>query len=122
MKPYQPRGKAKPLLEAMQGDPDKVLWTVPEVAQVLHVGVGEVMTYVLYPLKHEAMYRGKREGRVVFSLKPFPESEALPNRNTQAARKQAAAPWTPKDDPRIPRVDPAWRPPVMVPPRAGSAR
>lgn len=122
MKTYTPRGKAKTLLDAMHGDPDKVVWTVPEVASVLKVGIHEVMAYVLYPLKNQALYRGRRNGLVIFSLQPFPEGEALANKNTRAASSRPKVQWEPGDDIRIPRVVPNWRPPVMVAPRAGSGR
>jgi hypothetical protein len=121
MSEYQPRGRVKTLIDAMQDDPHRV-WTVPEVARLLKIGTNEVMAYVLYALKAEAIHRGKREGLVLFSLTPFPEHEALKKKPRPQRKREPAIAWDPSDDLRIPRFDPAWRPPVMVAPRAGSGR
>lgn len=117
---YAPRGRLRVLLDAMHGDPDHVVWTAPEAARVLLVGSRELGAYTQYAVRAGVLFRTKRDGLILFSLRPFPDQEK--GEEKRKARKQAkpVPVWNPGDDPRVPRVDPNWRPPVMVAPRGGT--
>lgn len=119
---YQPRGRLNFLLDAMQGDPDRVVWPAAEAARVMKVGSREVGAYTQYAVKAGVLFRSKRDGDVQFSLRPFPEEAKAAKKSRERKEAQTGTAWNPATDHRIPRVDPAWRPPVMVAPRTGSAR
>lgn len=119
---YQPRGRLKFLMDAMQGDPDRIVWPAPEAARVMKVGSREVGAYTQYAVKAKVLFRTKSDGVIVFSLRPFPEEDRAAKKSRERKEQQTFTSWNPATDHRIPRVDPAWRPPVMVAPRTGSAR
>lgn len=71
-----PRGKVKELIDAMQAQPEKVQWLVPECAEI----VGPSVSSTLAPaVRHEWLFKHKVGGvRVAYSLQPQdgPQEEA----------------------------------------------
>lgn len=114
MTTYTPRGKVRPLIEAMQAEPFRT-WTVPEAAAWLKVPSRGVMAMVAYAIRAKVVHRGVVEGRTVLRGSPFPAGQQVTPPPTRS--KQPVAWATPADDIRIPRVVPDWKPPRMVPPR-----
>lgn len=66
-----PRGKIKELIEAMQAQPEKVLWSPPECGEI----VGASVSSSLAPaLRHGWLFKHMDGRRVHYSLQP-PEEE-----------------------------------------------
>lgn len=115
--PYTPRGKIVPFIEAVKADPDRV-WTIADIAKVMELHSRKVGGSLVYAERNGVVFRAKRDGRLVYSGKPFPDGEAPPEPKKKLARRKEDEGWaTQPDDMRIPRVVPGWVPPQMVAPR-----
>ena len=121
-KPYKPKGKVVPLIQAMQDDPSRI-WNVQEVSSCIGVsprGVGAMLTYALHA---GVIFRGVGEdGQMIFRGQPFAANvkpAELPILKLNRVKGMTGWPTDP-DDPRIPKVVAGWAPPRMVPPRAAA--
>ena len=118
---YKPKGRMKVWLDAMQADPARV-WSSEEAGAVMGVPLRQVSGYANFAVSKGVIYRGERNHRAVYSLNPFAPEEAKPFTGMRRVErvKRAEIPWTSHNDPRIPRVVPGWKPPVMVAPRGNA--
>lgn len=122
---YEPTGKILKLLAAVEAEPMREFHP-REVAVIADCDVRAVTAMVEYARRARRIFR-RREGRAwMYRGTPYRNREeaALPTggrRKKQDPMNMRAAEvrkWDPTaDDPRIPKVVPGWRPPVMVPPR-----
>ena len=98
---YQPKGKVKVLLDAMDKAPGQPIWSQEEAALVMEIPRNEVPQYLATALHNQAMFRRVVDGKLQISRKPFP----VP---------------APAENFRIPKFGEQWEPPKMVVPREGS--
>jgi hypothetical protein len=96
---YEPRGKLKILVDAMRAEPERV-WTSPEVAKLMDVQQGALTAHLDSAIRNGAIFRRMAANRCQYSARPF-EAPAAP-----------AVVEPPKP--------PAFVPPQMTAPRAGS--
>lgn len=117
MKPYQPSGAVRLLLEAVQADPARVL-TCAEAAKVMGIARVKVYGSVAYAVRAGVLHKGKRGEIIVLSGSPIPEEAPKPKKGRHQPKdhqKPVAAGWTTDpNDPRIQKVTPGWQPPKMV--------
>lgn len=74
-----PRGKVKQLIEAMEAQPDKLLWSPTECAQAMGSKNNAMSASLGAALRHEWLFKHTGEGRAIFySLRPPAEEEEAP--------------------------------------------
>ena len=73
---YEPRGKVKLLIDAMRSSPIEV-WPSADCAAVMQTLPANVSAAVASALANEALYHQKRNNRVSYSLRPFPDRAEL---------------------------------------------
>lgn len=116
-KPYIPRGKIVPFIEAVKANPERV-WTISQIADVMGLHSRKVGGSLVYAERNGVVFRAKREGRLVYSGRPLPDGEPPPVPKKKLARRPGCDAWlTTPEDIRVPKVVPGWTPPVMVAPR-----
>lgn len=132
MTEYEPRGRVLKLLAVTDADPMREI-TSSEARGILGCGRAAVVPTVEYAIKHGRLHR-RREGRSwVYRGTPYEGARVaeppIPRRRNAAKQQRdpnnlkaaPPPPWTPDpEDPRIPRVDPGWKPPRMVCTRGGA--
>lgn len=118
---YEPRGKVRPLLDAMRAS-DRPVWTSLELAQVLECTPAAVPAYVDRAIQHGLLYRRLESGRTQYSLKPFPPAATAA---TDALRESTATGWRPPqmactrpgaEQPRAPSPAPTPAAPLAIQP------
>lgn len=92
---YEPRGKVKTLIDAMDADPQRE-WTAADAAEVMRTTNGGVHAFVARALEAKQLYRSHSNGRTVFSRKPFTEASCVSRL------------------PAVPTTSTGWKPPEMV--------
>jgi hypothetical protein len=114
---YQPRGPVLLLLTAMRKEPDRE-YTAKECAEIMGCEPRAVGATTDYACRAEMIHRRKDGRRLVFRASPYLAGEMFrPNSKVSPLRVVSKPPpvWTPDaDDPRITKVVPGWKPPVMV--------
>jgi hypothetical protein len=120
---YQPRGAVVRLINAMRAEPERE-FTAKECADIMDCAPNGVSPMTLYARADGIIGRIKGEHGFVYRFGQYTEEELgerLANRKAEKPRnplklKEAPPPpWTPDpDDPRISKVVPGWKPPVMV--------
>jgi hypothetical protein len=114
---YQPRGVVLRLLAALRNEPERE-FTAKECAEIMDCEPRAVGPFTDYARKHEMIYRRKEGRKCLFRASPYLAGEMFrPNSKVSPLRVVSKPPpvWTPDaDDPRIAKVVPGWKPPVMV--------
>jgi hypothetical protein len=120
---YKPRGAVVRLITAMRNEPERE-FTSRECANIMDCESRAVSPMTVYAMADGIIDRRKVGATFVYRLKPYTKEELgerLANRKAEKPRnplklKEAPPPpWVPDpDDPRISKVVPGWKPPVMV--------
>jgi hypothetical protein len=118
---YQPRGAGVlRLLAAMRVDPKREFCT-KECVDIMECDQRAVVPMTLYAMKAGLIAR-RRDGRqYMYRLDPYTDEELAQGKEPPKPRRGRPPdmlpppPWVPDpDDPRIAKVVPGWKPPVMV--------
>jgi hypothetical protein len=117
---YSPRGLVVTLLAALDAEPRRI-FTSAECAQVMACKRSAVAPLLIYAVKAQRVFKRYVGKRCEYSASPMEGAIVLPP--ARRRRKQdpnnlradkAPADWShDHDDPRVPKVDPRWKPPVM---------
>lgn len=121
-KQYTPTGKALTLLELMAQDPARE-FTTKQAATVMHCDFRSVTGAVEACVRFGLMFWRKVDNRVILRGSPFPPGSQrahTPSRR-HPERPVISEGWaTDRNDPRIGKVVPGWKPPQMVCTRTGA--
>ena len=119
-KPYKPKGVVVKLLSAMRAEPERE-FTAVECAEIMSCTPRAVGAFVEYSLKFGLISKRKENRKCFFRASPYTEEPAARLRApTNPLKLKPPGKWEPNpNDPRITRVVPGWKPPVMRCVRAG---
>jgi hypothetical protein len=113
-KPYEPKGTARKLIDAIATDPARV-WTTTEACEVMGIHVRKLYATLQNSVKYGLIYQAKRGGRLVISGQPFSAAQLIAPVAKYVPRAHVAGGWqTDPNDPRIGKVVQGWTPPRMV--------
>lgn len=123
LKPYTPRGdKVLTLLAALEAKPERI-FTSDECASLLRCTKRAVGAYLDYAVRGERVFKRKVGRNVEYCATRMDGSSKPPPRGRQqlTAKVVTSGGWaTDREDPRIGKVVPGWKPPQMVCARLGA--
>lgn len=106
---YMPRGAMAVLLNAMRAEPDRI-WTTQDAAAVSGLPYRRVGAHAAYAVSEGVMFRSRAGKFTLYALRPFTDAPKPKPAPVKVMRRE----WSPRDDYRVPKVVPGWRPPQMV--------
>jgi hypothetical protein len=113
---YQPRGNVIKLLAALRNEPERE-FSAKECGAIMDCEPRAVGPFTEYARKAEMIYRRMDGRRSMFRASPYLTGELFrPDTKVSPLRVVSKPPaaWSPDpDDPRIAKVVPGWKPPVM---------
>jgi hypothetical protein len=127
MTAYRPKGAVVLLLAAMRKQPERE-FTAAECADIMGCVPRAVGAMTEYSTRFGLISRRKDGRQVLFRAMAYTEDELEDKRRAKLrtpvdplkSKGKPPGPWVPdQDDPRITRVVPGWKPPVMRCVRAG---
>lgn len=124
---YTPKGKVVKFLQELDNDRFREFTTL-EVAAIMGCDQRAVAASLHYPARNGLVFirkegKGLRIRGTAYSDQEKQDAARLATDRAIRARREHAAPggWLHnEEDVRILKVVPGWKPPVMVPPRAGT--